>query len=546
MTKRILSLLLSLVMVMSLAVTASAYVYTGDYWTFNDVTGVLTLNATGTLLHTQHQTYGKQATSIVFEGTGLTGIGNYAFENFGNLTEITIPDTVTTIGLSAFENCTKLSKVTLPSGLTSIGEEAFSFCALTSINIPSSVTTIAPYAFSYNVLTSVKLPMSLTYISDGCFRSNKFTTIDIPETVTTLGNQSFGYCYQLENITIPASVTSIADYCFRNCTALKEVYFEGNAPEMSTLAFDGVTSVTFYYPKGDSTWTQAYRDGFGSKVTWKAYSPEGQEITPPTIKASNNLTSGKPKLTWAAVEGAEKYQVYRSTSKNSGYKLMKTVTGTSYTNTNAVVGKKYYYKVRAIDEYGEKSLYSNIVSRTCDLPRPDVKIANVLKTGKIKLTWDAVEGAVKYEVYRSTSQDGTYSLMKTVLEGTSYINTSAKAGTKYYYKVKAIHSNSAANSAYSVVDSRVCDLARPVTSISLASTGKPKISWSKVDGAIKYKVYRSTKLTGTYSLMKTVSGTTYTNANAKAGTTYYYKVIAVHSNSAANSAYSTAKYIKSK
>lgn len=544
--KKFLSLLLSLIMVMSLAVTASAYVETGNYWTYDSNTGILTIDSDAYLSASTHTKF-DYAEQVVFTGGRLTTIGTECFKDFDEITEITIPDGVTSIGLSAFENCIKLNKVTLPSGLTSIGEEAFSFCALTSIDIPSSVTTIAPYAFSYNVLTSVKLPAALTEISNGCFRSNKFTTIDIPETVTTLGNQAFGYCYQLENITIPASVTSIANYCFRNCTALKEVYFEGNAPEMSSLAFDGVSSVTFYYPKGDSTWTQSFRDSFGSKVTWKAYSPEGQELTPPTVKVSNNLTNGKPKLTWAAVDGAAKYQVYRSTSKNSSYKLMKTVTsGTSYTNTNAVVGEKYYYKVRAVDEYGEKSLYSNIVSRTCDLPRPNVKVANVPKTGKIKLTWDAVDGAVKYEVYRSTSQNGTYSPMKTVLEGTSYINTSAKAGNKYYYKVKAIHSNTNANSAFSVVDSRVCDLPRPEISITRASSGKPKISWKKVDGAVKYKVYRSTKLGGNYSLMKTVSGTSYINANAVAGKTYYYKVVAIHSNSAANSDYSTAKYIKSK
>ena len=78
------------------------------------------------------------------------------------------------------------------------------------------------------------------------------------------------------------------------------------------------------------------------------------------------------------------------------------------------------------------------------------------------------------------------------------------------------------------------------------SGGKPKISWAKVDGAVKYKIYRSTSLNGTYSIMKTVTGTSYVNANAKAGKTYYYKVVAVHTNTAANSAYSTAKYIKSK
>ena len=51
---------------------------------------------------------------------------------------------------------------------------------------------------------------------------------------------------------------------------------------------------------------------------------------------------------------------------------------------------------------------------------------------------------------------------------------------------------------------------------------------------------------GTYSLVKTTTSTSYTNTGAKSGVTYYYKVIAVHSKSAANSAYSLVDSIKSK
>ena len=75
----------------------------------------------------------------------------------------------------------------------------------------------------------------------------------------------------------------------------------------------------------------------------------------------------------------------------------------------------------------------------------------VEKTGKNKVTWEAVDGAQKYEVYRSSSKSGTYKKMYTTVK-TSYINTTAVAGKKYYYKVKAIHKKAAANSAYSNTD----------------------------------------------------------------------------------------------
>jgi len=246
------------------------------------------------------------------------------------------------------------------------------------------------------------------------------------------------------------------------------------------------------------------------------------------------------------MEGACKYEIWRSTTGKSGsFTKIYTTKSTSYTNTSAKAGTKYYYKVRAVNAIGKTSAYSAVVSRVCDLARPNVTASNVASSGKIKLSWPKVEGAVKYQIYRANTKDGTYKLMKTTT-GTSYTNTNAVAGKMYYYKVKAIHSNTNANSAFSAVDSRTCDLARPEVKISRNSAGKPKLSWEKISGAVKYEIYRSTSKDGDYSRIKTTTGTSFVNTGAKAGKTYFYKVRAIHSNSASNSAYSQIKYIKAK
>ena len=149
-----------------------------------------------------------------------------------------------------------------------------------------------------------------------------------------------------------------------------------------------------------------------------------------------------------------------------------------------------------------------------------------------------------WKIRYSTSKTGTYKALKT-LTGTSLTHASAEAGKTYYYKVIALAETSEANSAFSAIKSLTCDLARPTVSIAL-SANKPKVSWAKVDGAVSYKIYRATSKTGTYSLVKTTTAAYYKDTKAVAGKTYYYKVMAVCSNTSGNSAYSSIVSIKSK
>ena len=255
---------------------------------------------------------------------------------------------------------------------------------------------------------------------------------------------------------------------------------------------------------------------------------------------SITTSSGKPKLSWNAVDGAVKYWVYRSTDGKK-YDLLATTTGTSITNTKAKIGTKYYYKVRAVNSGGALSEFSNGVSIKCVPAAPTVSISRV--SGKAKLSWKAVSGATKYWVYRST--DGKKYTRVAITTKLSYADSKSKSGTKYYYKVMAVAVVNETNvgSACSAVKSITTTLAKPSVKITTVS-GKPKLSWSKVTGADKYYVYRSTNGKDYTILIKTTK-TSVTNTSAKKGTKYYYKVKAICSaNTNANSAFSTVVSIK--
>ena len=158
-------------------------------------------------------------------GKGVTIIGNYAFTECHNLSNITIPNIVTSILRSAFDKCLKLSSITIPNSVTSIGSCAFQGCHnLSNVAIPNSVTKIDSYAFC-----SVYVIPSIT----------------IPNSVTSIGDNMFQYCYILPIIKIPKTVTKIPSGAFYGCYSVAIYDFSTHTavPTLSaTNAFYGIPS----------------------------------------------------------------------------------------------------------------------------------------------------------------------------------------------------------------------------------------------------------------------------------------------------------------
>ena len=304
-----------------------------------------------------------------------------------------------------------------------------------------------------------------------------------------------------------------------------------------------------YFLKGTAAFNKDHLVDTGEKATyfWSQYPVSNTDFAPdapaipaaPRVTIGNSSDSGKPKLTWAAVDGAAKYEIYRSTQQSTGYSLLGTTTSTSYVNTGAAVGKTYYYRVKAVNSAGT-SAYSNIVSgraKAAIPAAPRVTIGNSSASGKPQLTWAAVDGAAKYEIYRSTQQSTGFTLLGTTTS-TSYVNTGAAVGKTYYYKVRALNVDGAAGAYSSTVSgaAKAVAPAAPTVTMTYSDGGKPKLTWSAVSGATSYRVYRSESRGTGYSLLGTTTSTSYVNTGAAVGKTYYYRVKAV--NSAGTSAYS--------
>ena len=161
------------------------------------------------------------------------------------------------------------------------------------------------------------------------------------------------------------------------------------------------------------------------------------------IKATSN-SYNSIKLTWnKAINGANGYAVYRSTSKDGKYTLRKTITSKNtieFTDTGLDTNTTYYYKIRAYRMIADKKKYGSYSEIVCAKPvlsKTTITVSSTSKKATIK--WNKVLGASGYKVYSATSSNGTYSLKKTItsINTLSYTNTNLVSGKTYYYKVRA-------------------------------------------------------------------------------------------------------------
>lgn len=263
---------------------------------------------------------------------------------------------------------------------------------------------------------------------------------------------------------------------------------------------------------------------------------------PSNVSATDGTVALGVTITWSSVYGASSYTVYRATSAGGTYAEVGVAGGTSFTDTSAGPGSFnnaiYYYKVRAASASAGYGEYSDYDSGHEGLPAPaNLSAADGSNENYVYVNWDGVFNASGYDVYRSTSRDGTYSRIgSSASTDSSYRDTSASAGTYYYYKVRAKASfPTYEESGFSNIDwgSVAVPIEAP-TGLS-ASDGTSynwvSISWNPVENAASYDLYRATTSGGSYSKIDTVTSTDVVDPTATPGVTYYYKVRAVGTDS---------------
>ena len=185
----------------------------------------------------------------------VTSIGGAAFLTCRSLSSIVIPNSVTSIGDSVFRGCSSLSEIVIPDSVTSIGIGAFGGCAsLQYLSIPKSVICLNGNPF-YNMNGKLEcLSPNFIYEDDVLFNKDKSKIISfrnqsvesyvIPSCVTSIGNRAFSCCSSLSKIVIPSSVNSIGNSAFSGCSSLSEVVIPSSVNSIGNRAFSDCSSLS--------------------------------------------------------------------------------------------------------------------------------------------------------------------------------------------------------------------------------------------------------------------------------------------------------------
>ena len=454
--------------------------------------------------------------------TGYTGVGG----------AITIPDTMggltsatTAIGNSAFSN-TNITSVIIPGSVASIGNNAFDNCVnLTSITFLEQVAPTVGTGW----LNNVPAPVGHAYGG-------------VTETGLTMGS--------VITQAAPGAPTNL-----KAVTASGRITLSWNAPADGGAAIDYYRINPYLGLDYSTTSTSAVISGLANgqsyTFTVMAHNSLGLGVaslvtaTPGGVPDVPTNVAGTPgnklvNLSWTAPASngpaIDHYVIYL----NGTTALANTATTTSTVVSNLVNGVSYTFTVAAINSVGNgnKSLASQPI-----IPRTVPSAPSVTATagaGNIALSWTAPAngGSVitGYNVYRSATQNGVYTLLTTnPIQTLSYTDSAGLTnGTTYYYEVRA--NNAAGQSANGTASSAPGNVpAAPAVPTLTAGNNQISLSWTAPasTGTITgYTVYRSTTGTaGSYGRIASTSATTlqYVNTGLVSTQTYWYQVSANNS-----------------
>lgn len=239
------------------------------------------------------------------------------------------------------------------------------------------------------------------------------------------------------------------------------------------------------------------------------------------------------RLNWTPVAGATHYDVAMSLHDADDYKIVRTdLTGSLCDIRDISFNETYDFLVIPKRKLNSGDVITGLPSSNrmvgSPMETPSFTGYEWTETG-LKLTWDAIPGAMGYVIYRrGFHETGYHKLMVSENTATTYIDTTMKPGEVYYYFVYSFRlAQPQGWRCFSLKGDIGMGVWLPkttgLTAVS-AQENSVRISWAATEGANKYDVYISTTPGGTPKANGRVSNAYGYHNSAVLGRTYYYRV----------------------
>ncbi len=185
-------------------------------------------------------------------------------------------------------------------------------------------------------------------------------------------------------------------------------------------------------------------------------------------------------------------------------------------------------------------------SATPPVPAAPTGVAAVGANVQVAVSWDIVPGATTYNLWRSTTSGGPYTLIAGNIGGVNlgYTDNNVTNLTTYYYVVTAVNANGISGNSiqFSATPQSPSAPTPPTGLTAIPGDGQVSLSWTGSSGATNYNIKRSTSSSGTYTTVTNTASTSVVNTGLTDGTTYYFEVSALNtSGESANSGWVSAK-----
>ena len=408
----------------------------------------------------------------------------------GSETRVVVPSNVKRIGALAFTGNKNIEEVVLPNGVQAIGRYAFSQCSN---------------------LKEITIPASLKVIQEGSLNGTGVETVVLPENVTEIGPSAFGFCKNLEKINIPEGITELSDEVFLNCAKLKDVTIPNSVKTISQYAFYGTGVETVILPENI---TEVGASVFGSCKNLKRI----------------EFQSGVKSLGEAAINNNPNLQrvVFKGDAPSLG-KYM-------FLGTH----KDFIIEVpRKAKGYDQEPWTNYNIVYNGELKVPEA-VANLKSVSagkqKVKLTWDASEGAEGYLIY--AQKNGKYGYVGMTTKGTTFTDTKAlDTDYNYYWVFPYVTDTNTGKMLPGKCTKYVWakGVIPAVQNLKASSVkGGVKLTWTEQKDAEGYLVYGQ-RAGGKYGYVGMITkGTTFTDTKASKTAYNYYWVFPYHKDSQGN------------